>query len=701
MANLDLYKIPAINTSLPGTIDNPADVTSANITSNSVASTSIGISEQQVRDIVGQRISTGLTEDKVREIVNDVTRTTSKLAMTESKVREIVNGMQKFLTGQNVMMDGIQRSQSYIPEVQGWQIDAEGNVEFNNGIFRGDVVLGGTIRTVDTAEEIQPAIDEVSADGGGTIYLAPGTYFPTTNIDIPSYVYLIGAARDAVIIDFGAAAHSIRSIGTSGTHNLDIAIINITVQNSSSYGFYATYLDNSKLDGLNVYSCSYGVYLDHCTAVGTVGDGGFLDLNGTGMKMVSCSACSIYFTTFSNSTSGHGLEMNTCTNMTLIDSEISTNFADGINLVSCSNIGFVSLSVHNNGGQGIELVSGCNDLQFSHTLVDSNTSDGMKLTATSDRNTVVAMTFSNNGGWGVNIAASTCDNNQIIAPAFDSNSSGTINDLGTNTFISPQIFAPYFQQSVALYATGTIPSAIAGMGSNTDGSVVICFLRGVGVARFLKDTTNGTFVLTHKVTSLVDLTLSYVGVVVVGSFVYAFYDNGANAGCYRYALADLTGEQSITFGTAIVTAGTSALTAWTNGTNFYVISDDATTTVRILTVSGTAFTETGTATAATANLIGSRNVSFWDGTTAYVSSSANAGGAQTVYKLTTIDASTVSATTVIPIGTVFSDSDYSSNNVLGIININSTRMYIGNAATIYNATAAISFELNLLPVIKP
>ncbi len=90
-----------------------------------------------------------------------------------------------------------------------------------------------------------------------------------------------------------------------------------------------------------------------------------------------------------------------------------------------------------NGGQGVEFVAGCNDNQLTDGVMDGNASDNIKFTATSDRNTLVAVSIKNSGGYGVNIAASTCDNNQIIAPAFDNNASGNINDQGTDTIILP------------------------------------------------------------------------------------------------------------------------------------------------------------------------------------------------------------------------------------------------------------------------
>jgi len=543
--------------------------------------------------------NSGLNEQQVRDIVNSVKNT-----MTEPKVREIVNSMQKFLTGQNIMVDGIQKSQNFASGVEGWQIDAEGNAEFNNGTFRGDVILGNIIRTVNTPDEIQDAIDEVSLNGGGSIYLAPGTYNMTSNIDIPSYVYLIGSARNAVIIDFGGTAHSIRSIGTSGNHNIDIQIINVTIQNSSSYGVYLQYLDNSEINGVDINNCLYGIYEDNCIAVGIIGEGAFFDTCGTGMKMTNGNANSVYFTTISNSTTGHGLEMSDCTNMTIFDSQFSDNIGDGINLTNCSNIAFVSLSIFGNGGQGIELVSGCNDLQFSHAVIDSNTSDGIKFTATSDRNTIVAITISNNGGYGINIAAASCDNNQIIAPAFSNNTSGNINDSGTATTILPN--TPSFTAGEDL-----VPGDPVGVSNLISNQVV-------RASRTLSSVAHG--VTTPLFTGISNKNYKAIG---GGKFVFVNYTAATSDTLFAQVGSIDPNTLTLTLGTPAIVA-TNFTPSSTQLSNvaickldtdkfiiFYVL-DGSTTVIkyRVGTVSGTTITFGTEATATTAPSTVATSASF-------------------------------------------------------------------------------------------
>ena len=73
--------------------------------------------------------------------LNDGSTSVSEVAggLTEDRVREIIQSSNSFQTGQQVFMDGLLRSQNYVPSVSGWKIDADGNVEFGSGYFRGDI----------------------------------------------------------------------------------------------------------------------------------------------------------------------------------------------------------------------------------------------------------------------------------------------------------------------------------------------------------------------------------------------------------------------------------------------------------------------------------------------------------------------------------------------------------------------------------
>ena len=241
-----------------------------------------------------------------------------------------------FLTraGQTLFTKGEFVSPNYKKGTSGWMVDEYGNVEFNDGVFRGDVTLGTTIRTVDTADEIQDAIDEVSSNGGGTIYLSPGTYNMTSHIDIPSNVYLIGASRSAVILNFGNAAFGVRSLGTVGTHITNILVKDLTIRNSSITGLKLQYNDVSLINGVDVTGCNIGIEMDNVDSVAISGMGVLCDGNATNIKITNSVSFSVYFSAAINSTSSHGLVLDTCSSATIFDSQFADNTGDGVNITS-------------------------------------------------------------------------------------------------------------------------------------------------------------------------------------------------------------------------------------------------------------------------------------------------------------------------------------------------------------------------------
>lgn len=366
------------------------------------------------------------------------------------------------------------------------------------GIFN----IGGTTITIDNSQDIQTYLDLIDASGGGTLFLQPGTYTLTADIIIPSGIVLEGVSRDTVIIDCntsysvkmtGTDTYSTGTVvinngdttvvgtGTTWTagmigrsiflqdqwyeitaraDNTHITIgstyngtnlsgatyalaniistsslIKVTVTGATSSGIVVAYARECNIFDVFVYNCATGIDMDYvqfpqirCSSVE----------NDVNLNMNWVVGFFIDYSEFGLSTSSHGVIMTDTSNATFFNSSVVDNTGDGINMTNCDTIAFISFDISGNGGQGVEMVSGCDDNQFAQGLFDSNGSDGVKFTATSDRNTIVAVSITNSGGYGVNIAASTCDNNQIIAPAFDNNSSGNINDQGTNTFISPQ-----------------------------------------------------------------------------------------------------------------------------------------------------------------------------------------------------------------------------------------------------------------------
>ena len=135
------------------------------------------------------------------------------------------------------------------------------------------------------------------------------------------------------------------------------------------------------------------------------------------------------------SNGGHGVALNNVKNMTIFPTSSTANTSDGYNITTGVNL-YLFGEFSGNGGQGIECVSGCDNVTIIPSACSGNTSDGVKLTATSDNCKIELGNIASNGGYGINIAASSCDNTNISASnTFSGNTSGAINDAGIGTNI--------------------------------------------------------------------------------------------------------------------------------------------------------------------------------------------------------------------------------------------------------------------------
>lgn len=128
--------------------------------------------------------------------------------------------------GQTILTQGGFQSPNFKKGSVGWEIDAIGNAEFNDGTFRGTFTIGGKLITVSDITKLQTAINDVSDAGGGTVALVPATYNATTSFTIPSNVTLDG---NGATIDFGNGARQILIQGTNA-----YAVGTLAVNNDST-----------------------------------------------------------------------------------------------------------------------------------------------------------------------------------------------------------------------------------------------------------------------------------------------------------------------------------------------------------------------------------------------------------------------------------------------------------------------------------
>lgn len=249
---------------------------------------------------------------------------------------------------------------------------------------------------------------------------------------------------------------------------------------------------------------------------------------------------------------------------------------------------------------------------------------------------------------------------------------------------------PFMYQSIP-YRSATSGGNYS-IGANSDGSVFYILDGGSVdiISRYERDTLTGMYKLTHEVSATVQLGDNGF-IVQVGSYIYVFYDNGANIGCKRFLAADLTGETAMTMAASI---GGATSVGWTDGTYIYWISDGSATTSRKWSISGTTFSAVTTATVDSSWFDSARVCSIWDGTNAYYLS-VNVSSSWRIRKLTAIDGSSYADTNIL----------YKSSGPdvkAGFLTlIDSTKIYIGEMIDVDSASSTAAQAIVLFPVTKP
>jgi len=201
-----------------------------------------------------------------------------------------------------------------------------------------------------------------------------------------------------------------------------------------------------------------------------------------------------------------------------------------------------------------------------------------------------------------------------------------------------QFLNPAFYQRHYI-AKGSADTGIFGVGSNPDGSVMVVLTEAVALKRFERDKNTGQYIMTHSVSTGLLVQPSNgnnsTAVIVAGDYVYVLQAVGGAEGNHRYRrydLANLANETTMTgtsseFGITVSTFG-----FFDPATNFFYIGNSGSSSMSKYTVSGTAFTDSGTdVTFATPNTNGS--ISF-DGTYVYFMSFSAPTVTVTKYTLT-------------------------------------------------------------------
>lgn len=281
------------------------------------------------------------------------------------------------------------------------------------------------------------------------------------------------------------------------------------------------------------------------------------------------------------------------------------------------------------------------------------------------------------------------------------NSSGKIESAFYD--VSEMPVPAYYQRiEITEAAMDTGESYMQGFGSNQTGSVFYSWTTGGSMnyelKRFERDSITGMYLLTHTINPTLSIAGSqYIGMVVVGDYLYIFSDGGANLLVTRFLAADLTGETSPTIPVLAVGGANAKIVAWTDGTFIYFVVDGA-NTVRKYSISGSTLTEVTTGTAVT-TIKDYARTSMFDGTNVYVSGSDSATGyyRTNIYKLTDIFGTAVS-TTYKNINVAGSST---SIHTSGMVNIDTNRVYVAKANHTAGVSTTVKMFIELTPITKP
>src|SRR3990167_6042926 len=117
--------------------------------------------------------------------------------------------------GRTIMSGGATQSINFAKGASGWELNANGDAEFQNITARGTVTadtlnIGGiTEITVTTADDLQTALNAINTIGGGTLRLSPGTYTINADLSVYDNTKIVGDSSNNTILDFNSQAFSI------------------------------------------------------------------------------------------------------------------------------------------------------------------------------------------------------------------------------------------------------------------------------------------------------------------------------------------------------------------------------------------------------------------------------------------------------------------------------------------------------------
>ncbi len=219
---------------------------------------------------------------------------------------------------------------------------------------------------------------------------------------------------------------------TIATLKEDVKITDLTIKTASS-GIKAQYTNELFIKDIDIQSSVTGIeIIDSAQADIAEND---MTANNNGVSLTNCHFMNLNSLGSIDTLAGNGMTMDNCSSIAGRGLFMINSSGDGINITDCNNMNFSGITCTENGGSGLEFVSGNSDIPVFGSAFENNGDDGIKLTGTTDNLQIIGNTIKDNTGYGVNIATSDCDGNNITGNNFSGNTTAEINDSGTDTII--------------------------------------------------------------------------------------------------------------------------------------------------------------------------------------------------------------------------------------------------------------------------
>lgn len=309
-----------------------------------------------------------------------------------------------------------------------------GNPNGNNLTWDGDTLsvfgtfnIGGTVITINNTADIQTHLNTISAAGGGTLYLEPGTYSIPATINVSSSIAIIGSSADSTILDMQGLNRSISFAGTNvyttgtitsisssvfvtgsgtswlanitagqhlfiGTRWYKIAAVtsDTTLILSEGYGDNVTFPSTYRIASVIV-----DVILSKLTVKSSSGTG-----------IIFSDARKITLESVETQSSNIGMTITNCSEIVLNEFFAASNTSDGVQVTNMGLTNWTSVNTIANGGHGIN-ANNWKTATISGCASDGNTGDGYHLAS------CTSLTFlidaSGNGGQGVELVSNNSD----------------------------------------------------------------------------------------------------------------------------------------------------------------------------------------------------------------------------------------------------------------------------------------------------